>query len=386
MPFEPFALERWMSHYETRVTHDIGESGILPMSIADLVALEPERERAALTQALLTLPLGYSEARGTEALRAAIAATYRTGSPDDILVTTGAIEANFLLASVLISPGDHVVAVYPAYQQLYSVPRGLGADVSLWHVSATDGGYEFDVEALAALVTPATRLIVVNTPHNPTGAVLAAADLERIYALADAAGAYLVVDEAYRWLDVPGGVEMAPPARDLGPRAISVGTLSKPFGLPGLRLGWLAAPADVAAACWAHRDYISLSPGKLSDALAVLALKHVPEVQARNRAIITANLATAERWFAAHGDLVSWTPPRAGLLALMRYAPNIPSLELSNMLADDYGVLLVPGSAFGYEGHLRLGVGQDPAIFAEGLERVTACLTAVKSGEPGRSA
>lgn len=379
MPFEPFALERWMSHYETRVTHDIGESGIAPMSMSDLIAFEPEGERAALTRSLLDLPLGYSEARGTEALRAALAGTYRTATPDDILVTTGAIEANFLLASVLISPGDHVVAVYPAYQQLYSVPRGLGADVSLWHISETASGYEFDVDALAALVTLATRLIIVNTPHNPTGAVLSASDLERIYAMTEAAGAYLVVDEAYRWLDVPGGVELAPPARDLGPRAISVGTLSKPFGLPGLRLGWLAAPADVAAACWAHRDYISLSPGKLSDALAVLALGRIPEVQARNRAIIATNLAVADRWFAAHADLVSWNPPKAGLLALMRYTPEILSLELSNLLADEYGVLLVPGSAFGFEGHLRLGVGQDPVIFAEGLERVADCLATVQA-------
>lgn len=155
--------------------------------------------------------------------------------------------------------------------------------------------------------------------------------------------------------------------------------MSKPFGLPGLRLGWLAAPTDVAAACWAHRDYISLSPGKLSDALALLALRHIDEVRARNHRIVAENLATAGRWFAAHADLVSWTPPRAGLLALMRYAVDIPSLELSNLLAERYGVLLVPGSAFGYEGHLRLGVGQVPTVFAEGLERVATCLADVKA-------
>jgi aspartate/methionine/tyrosine aminotransferase len=366
-----------MSHYETRVTHDIGESGIAPMSMAELIAFEPEEKRAALTASLLNLPLGYSEARGTETLRAALAATYRTATPDEVLVTTGAIEANFLLASVLISPGDHVVAVYPAYQQLYSVPRGLGADVSLWHVSAGDDGYRFDIEELERLVTPKTRVIIVNTPHNPTGAVLSAEDLLRVYALADAAGAYLIVDEAYRWLDIPGGITLAPPARDLGPRAISVGTLSKPFGLPGLRLGWLVAPPEVAAACWAHRDYISLSPGKLSDALAVLALRHVDAVRARNHAIIAENLRVADRWFADHADLVSWTPPRAGLLALMRYSADIPSLQLSNLLAEQYGVLLVPGSAFGYEGHLRLGVGQTPSIFAEGLRRVARCLVDV---------
>jgi aspartate/methionine/tyrosine aminotransferase len=382
VPFEPFALERWMSHYETRVTHDIGESGIAPMTMAELIAFEPEEERAALTQSLLDLPLGYSEARGTEELRTALAATYQSATPEEVLVTTGAIEANFLLSSVLISPGDHVVAVYPAYQQLYSVPRGLGAEVSLWRVGEGDDGYWFDIDELERLISPKTRVVIVNTPHNPTGAVLSLDDLNRVYALAEAAGAYLIVDEAYRWLDIPGGIALAPPARDLGPRAISVGTLSKPFGLPGLRLGWLVAPAEVAAACWAHRDYISLSPGKLSDALAVLALRHIDEVRARNHRIVAENLAVAEGWFAAHADLVSWTPPRAGLLALMRYVVDIPSLDLSNLLAERYGVLLVPGSAFGYEGHLRLGVGQTPSIFAEGLDRVATCLADVKASTP----
>lgn len=380
MPFEPFALERWMSHYEMRVTHDIGESGIAPLSVADLLAFLPEGERDAALSALLDMPLGYSEARGTEELRSTIARTYRTSSPDEILVTTGAIEANFLLCSVLLSPGDHAVIVYPAYQQLYSVPRGLGAEVSLWHVSEDANGYVFDLEELASLVTPKTRLIFVNTPHNPTGAIFSDGDLKRLYVMAEEVGAYLVVDEAYRWLDIPGGAELAPPARDLGPRAISVGTLSKPFGLPGLRLGWLAAPADVAAACWAHRDYVSLSPGKLSDALAIIALEHREAIRSRNHHIVAENLEFARGWFAEHRELASWTPPRAGLLALMRYTADIPSLELSNRLAEEYGVLLVPGSAFGYESHLRLGIGQRPEIFAEGLNRVAACLAALPSG------
>src|SRR6185436_11982414 len=193
---------------------------------------EPADRRAATLEKLLALPLGYSEARGTEALRSALAATYARGDADNILVTTGAIEANFLLYNVLLDAGDHVIAPYPAYQQLYSVPKAIGCDVSLWNVGP-ETGYRYDVAALEKLVTPRTKVIVVNTPHNPTGAMLAPADARRVYELADSVGATVIGDEAYRWLAVPDGEPFAEPFFDLGPRGISVGTLSKPFGLPG---------------------------------------------------------------------------------------------------------------------------------------------------------
>jgi aspartate/methionine/tyrosine aminotransferase len=309
-------------------------------------------------------------------LRSLLAATYRATGPDEVLVTTGAIEANFLLFNVLLDAGDHVVVVHPAYQQLESVPRAIGCEISRWR-PREEGGFRFDVDDLAALVTPRTRLIVVNTPHNPTGAALTAEELRRVYALANAAGATLMVDEAYRWLDVPGQAPLPGPARDLGERAISVGTFSKPFGLPGLRIGWMAAPADLVARCWAMRDYVSLSPGKLNDALAVLALRHRDRLVERTRGIVARNLATAEAWFAEHRDLAEWTPPRGGLLALMRYRADVPSLELANRLAEEYGVMLAPGSAFGYEGYLRIGIGQEPGVFAEGLARTARCLAEV---------
>src|SRR5499427_7948439 len=257
-----------MTRHETHVRYDIAESGILPLSMNDLLDFEPVAERAAALDRLTALPLGYSEARGTEALRAALAATYRGGTAEHILVTTGAIEANYLLFNVLLDAGDHVIAPYPAYQQLYSVPRAIGCDVSLWHVGP-ETGYRYDINALEKLVTPKTRVIVVNTPHNPTGAMMPPADAQRVYALAESVGATVIGDEAYRWLAVPGGEPFAAPMFDLGPRGVSVGTLSKPFGLPGLRIGWITASKDVVSECWAMRDYVSLSPGKLNDALAI---------------------------------------------------------------------------------------------------------------------
>lgn len=387
MKIETFALERWMTTYELRVDCDIAESGIYPMTTNDLLDLAApgDRDRDRVLQELLDLRLGYSEAPGSLRLRSLLAATYRNTGPDDILITTGAIEANFLLFNVLLEAGDHVVVVHPAYQQLESVPKAIGCDVSRWR-PREDDGFRFDVDDLARLVTPRTRLIVVNTPHNPTGAMLSAEEVRRVYAIAEEAGATLMVDEAYRWLEVPGGASLAPPARDLGPRAISVGTFSKPFGLPGLRIGWMAAPADLVARCWAMRDYVSLSPGKLNDALAVIALEHRERIVERTRGIVGRNLETAEAWFAGNAALAQWTPPRGGLLALMRYNPDVPSLTLANRLAEEYGVMLAPGSAFGYEGHLRIGVGQEPDVFAEGLARTTRCLATMAEAAGARGA
>jgi aspartate/methionine/tyrosine aminotransferase len=359
-----------MTAHELSATHDIAESGILPLSLDDLISFEEPAEREAILRGLLETPLGYSEASGSLELRETLAGTYRDCGPENILVTTGAIEANFLLFNVLLGPGDRVVAVNPAYQQLNSVPRAVGADVSLWRIGPED--YRYDLDELERLVASHTRLIVINTPHNPTGAMLDAEELGRVYELAESIGATLLCDEAYRWLEVPGGDPFAPPAFDYGPSAISVGTISKPFGLPGLRIGWMAAPAETVAACWGMRDYVSLSPGKLSDAMAILAFKHRERIVERNRKIITRNLEATNRFVEDRSGFLSWTAPRGGLLALLRYELDIPSLELANRLSEERGVMLAPGSAFGFEHHLRIGIGQDPAIFAEGLRRAGA--------------
>jgi aspartate/methionine/tyrosine aminotransferase len=368
MRYETFALERWMTTWELDVDYDIAESGILPLSLDEVYTLIGPQSRAALDRDLHHMPLGYSEARGTLALRTALANTYQRAQPEDVLVTTGAIEANFLVFNALLDAGDHVVAVSPAYQQLHSVPRALGCDVSLWSV-VTDSGFMYDLNRLEALVRDDTKLIVINTPHNPTGAMMSADELREVVAIADRVGAWILSDEAYRWLEHPGGEQLPPPLHDTYDRAVSVGTLSKPFGLPGLRIGWLAATEEIARRAWGIRDYVSLSPAKLSDAIARTVIEHREEILPRNAEIIAKNMETATAWFAANADLASWTPPRAGLLAMMRYTLDMPSLALADGLARDVRVMLAPGSSFGIEGHLRIGVGQRPDIFKAGLDR-----------------
>lgn len=374
MKVETFTLERWMSTWEVVAKFDIAESGILPLTIRELLDFLPADERSAVEDQLLDLRLGYNEARGTARLRADLAATYDNVAPEQILVTTGAIEANYLLVNTLLDAGDHVISVFPAYQQLYSVAKAVGCEIDLWEIVEAGGNYHFDMDALEQLVRPETKMILINTPNNPTGALLSDDDLKRIYVLAESVDAYVLCDEAYRWLDIPGGEPLAQPMRNLGPRAISVGTFSKPFGLPGLRIGWLAATEEIVKACWSARDYVSLAPGGVSDFLASVALRQRDKIVARNQAIMQQNLDYAEGWFAKHSELASWNAPRGGLLALLKYNVDLPSDVVANTLAADYSVMLAPGSTFGYEGHLRIGIGQSPEVFAEGLERTARCL------------
>lgn len=374
MKVETFTLERWMSTWETVAKFDIAESGILPLTTRELLDFLPSDERGAVEDQLLDLRLGYNEARGTARLRADLAETYESVNPDQILVTTGAIEANYLLVNTLLEAGDHVISVFPAYQQLTSVAKAVGCEVDLWKIVEAGGNYHFDLDALEQLVRPSTKMILINTPNNPTGALLSEDDLKRVYALAESVDAYVLCDEAYRWLDIPGGEPLAQPMRNLGPRAISVGTFSKPFGLPGLRIGWLAATEEIVKACWSARDYVSLAPGGISDFLASVALRQRDQIVARNQAIMRQNLDYAEGWFAKHSELASWNVPRGGLLALLKYNVDLPSDVVANALAADYSVMLAPGSTFGFEGHLRIGIGQRPDIFAEGLERTARCL------------
>jgi aspartate/methionine/tyrosine aminotransferase len=373
MKIETFALERWMTTWELNVTHDITESGISPMSVDELFRIAEIDDPDAVIADLMARPQLYSEARGTESLRQTIADTFRAATADDVLVTTGAIEANFLVCNALLKAGDHVVVTTPCYQQLVSVPRAIGCEVSEWRVTP-ESGFRFDLDALETLVTDRTKLIVINSPHNPTGALLSQGDLKRIAEIAGRVNAWVLSDEAYRWLDHPGGVALPAPMRDLYPKAVSVGTMSKFFGLPGLRLGWLVGTAELAARCWELRDYVSLSPAMLSDRFAQIAVANHERVRERNHRILEENLAKARAWFAENADIVSWEEPQAGLLAMVKVHGVDNTDALSERLAAEAGVMLAPGSAFGLPGYLRIGIGQRPEIFAEALDRAAVAI------------
>jgi aspartate/methionine/tyrosine aminotransferase len=364
MRIEPFELERWMTTWETEVSYDLAESGIQPMSVNQLAALTGEQERVAR---LLDEPLLYSEACGTIELRSIIAGLYENTGPENVLVTTGAIEANFLLFNTLLVQGDEVIVVDPCYQQLASVPRALGCVVKPWKLTP-ENGFRYDLDELRSLMSPRTRMIVINSPHNPSGAILTDEEMDQVYAMAESVGAWVLSDEAYRWLTLPDQPKCAGPARDRGDSGLSVGTLSKPFGLPGLRIGWIVAPENVVKDCWWFRDYVSLSPGYLQDRLAQIVLEHRETLMQRTREIAIGNLALVEQWIQEREGLINWVRPQGGLLGLLHYQMDVPSAELADSLARDASVMLAPGSAFGHEYHLRIGFGAEPARFREGMD------------------
>jgi len=377
MRIESFELERWMNQHELEVKFDIGESGMAPLSVKEVLALDDDHANASWTRS----PIGYNDAKGSVSLREEIAKTYTAATADNILITTGAIEANFLLFNVLLERGDHVISPYPAYQQLYSVPRAIGCKVSFWQCRA-ENSFRFDLEELKKLIKPRTKMIVINFPHNPTGATITSSKLSELHAMAEAVGAVVLSDEAYRWLEIPGSTYKMQPAFDLSSSAVSVGTMSKPFGLPGLRIGWIAAAPDVIERCRLMRHYVSLCPGKADDFLALVAMRNREKIFRRNAEMISENLAALKLWTECRANIISWNPPQAGLLGMLRYSLGIPSVELADQLATQYRVLLAPGSVFGLEGCLRLGFGQVPSIFKSGIAATDQCFADLTKTRP----
>jgi aspartate/methionine/tyrosine aminotransferase len=312
------------------------------------------------------LVLTYDETPGTRELRTSLARLYDVEA-DEILVTNGAIEANYLLFQTLVSPGDVVVVMFPAYQQLYEVAGALGAEVRRWELRFEEK-FRPNLEALRDLIDERTQLIVINTPHNPTGAALTGEELRQILKWADEVGAYVLSDETYQGIQLYEGQTWAPPARTLSSLGISVGTLSKSLGLAGLRIGWIAATPELIEECWAYRDYSSISCSRLSDFLAVCALSLRSRLIERAVGIARHNLGVLRDFMADHTEHFDFVPPQAGLLTFPRLKQSSDSRQFCRELSTKKGVLLVPGWAFEVESFLRIGFGEDPELFQTGLQ------------------
>lgn len=368
MRIRPFLVERWLSTYENDIPVNLGESGVNPLTLGELLTLAEERGDTGVRERLSQVTLTYDETRGTRELREAIAAHYRGSTAENVLVTNGAIEANYLVFNALVRPGDTVITMFPAYQQLYSVAEALGATLKRWELRE-EKGYVPDLADLDAVLDERTRLIVINSPHNPTGAVLSEDDLRGVLARAEAVGARVLSDESYQGIALDEK-PLAPPAWELDPRAISVSTLSKNAGLPGLRIGWIVADEDTIQSCWWYRDYTSISPGRLSDFLAVVALRHREALLERACRLARRNFALVQDFMERHSADFAFPAPRAGVLAFPRLRHEPDSAEFCRGLIREQGVLLVPGSAFEKEGCFRMGYGAETAYLEEGLRRL----------------
>ncbi len=370
MKLEPFVMERMQSEWEHRVKHNLSESGVHPMAVRDL--LEPEEREAFLDQRLV-----YPQSNGTEELRASIAALYPGAGPQNVVVTTGTIEANFISMWRLLEPDDEVILMLPNYMQIWGIVRGLGARVVPFHLREEDG-WRPDLDELEKALSPRTRLIAVCNPNNPTGAILSAAEMDRIAELAGRQGAWLVADEVYRGAERDGTETETFWGRY--DRVLVTCGLSKAYGLPGLRIGWVVGPADTVAELWARKDYLTISPGTLSQVLACKALSARPRILERTRGILKANYGVLESWVTRHEGSLRLVPPRAGAIGYLRYAWSIGSTDLVVRLRDEQSVLIVPGDHFGMDGFLRVGFGNEPEDLAAGLARIDSILDSLPAG------
>ena len=367
MRIADFALERYFARWEFAVDHLLCASDVQGYPMAELLALADDDTRRMWDG----LTLGYTESTGHPLLRAEIASLYEDLEPDDVLVFAGAEEAIFCLANVLLSPGDHAVVTWPGYQSLYEVARATGADVT-FHELREEHGWAIDIDLLRSQVTPSTRLVVVNAPHNPTGMQPDRATFDALVALAEEVGAHLLVDEVYRFLEFDG-VERLPAGADASPRGISLGVMSKSFAMAGLRIGWLATrDRDVLERCARFKDYTTICSSAPSEVLALIGLRARATVLARSRSIVADNLAALDTFFDAWSDRFTWVRPRAGSVGFPRLTvPGVSIDDWAAGLVEAEGVLLLPGSQFDYGGnHFRLGFGRaDLPIALERLER-----------------
>lgn len=370
MRVEPFAMERFQSTWEHQVRFNLSESGVHPLSVRELVG------EGAVLDAVLDQPLIYTQTNGTEALRTSIATLYPGATAAHVEVTNGGAEANFLAAWYLVQPGDEVVILVPTYMQTHGLVRAFGGVVREWPLveDRAAGRWRPDLDRLAALVGPRTRAIVICTPNNPTGARLTASELDAVAAVADRHGCWVLSDEIYRGAELDGVA--SPSMWGRGARVMVTSGLSKAYGLPGLRIGWVASTPEVADALWGYHDYTTIAPGALSDRLAQVAL--APDTRARllgrTRQVIAENLPRVEAWLSTHGDRFTWIRPEAGAIVYTRYAHPINSTALVTRLRDDESVLVVPGDQFGMDGYLRIGVGERTDYVMAGLERVRVVL------------
>lgn len=361
MKIREFGVEIWMNAYENDAKFNLAETCVDSITIAELLALAGKNDTALSD--LLPMRMGYGAIEGSDRLKSAICGLYDRQAAENVIVTHGTIGANHLVHTALVGPGDVVVAVVPTYQQHYSIPEACGAEMRLVWLKP-ENGFLPDLEELAQAARGA-KLIALTNPNNPTGALIDRAGLMAIAEIARAEGAWVLCDEVYRGIDQQGD-GFTPAMCDLYERGISTCGMSKAFSLAGLRLGWIAAPQEVIHAVSIHRDYTTISVGRLDDHFAALALEHAGRVLERSRRITRQNLQILDDWIAGQ-PRISYVKPKSGTTALLRYDMAIPSADLCRRLQAETGVMLLPGSALDMEGWLRIGYACDTAVLQQGL-------------------
>lgn len=374
MNIKPFKVEQWMNKYEMEAVYNIAETCVDSLTLEELISIDGTNPDEFF-QSLYKQKLTYGHIEGSPEFRQLVAESYNSIEPNQVLVMNGAIGANFLVLYTLVKPGDHVIAVHPTYQQLYDVPESFGAQVDLLRLRP-ENNFLPDVDELKSLVNERTKLIILNNPNNPSGALMERALLEEIVEVARSCDAYILCDEVYRNLLQDENL-VIPSIVDLYEKGISTSSMSKVFSLAGLRLGWIAGPREVIADCEKHRDYTTISVGMLDDILAVHALKNYDKVLNRSLKIVRENLAVLDEWVNQEPS-ITYVKPRAGTTAMLKYDLPMTSEEFCVGLFKANGAFLTPGSCFDLEGHVRIGYASSTEVLRQGLEKVSEYLRTLK--------
>ena len=355
-----------MNAYETRARYNLAETCVSSLTIKELLDISGERDK--ILNDMLELRLTYVHIEGSPGLLAGICSLYETMKPENVTTAHGAIGMNALVFSALVEPGDEVVSILPAYQQLYSMPEALGAKVTTLPLNM-DNAFTPGIDALAQCMNERVKLVVLNNPHNPSGAVMERDYLSRIVDIVRLYGAYILCDEAYRGL-THAGQNFTPSMADLYEKGISTASMSKGFSLAGLRLGWAAAPRHVIELINKHRDYNTISCGVIDDYLAALAIKHHEKIFRRNLGIVRSNLEILDKWIAGDKNF-SYIKPQGGTTAFVKLNFDMPSMEFCLKLLDNTGVMIVPGSVMDAEGFVRIGYAFEPELLQTGLDIIS---------------
>ena len=363
--FQPFLMERFMSKHEKDVEYNLSESGVHPISLRDLLAGDPGQ-----VELLLSSVLDYPHANGTPELRQRIAALYQGAHAENVLVTVGAAEANYVAIHTLLSAGDEIAIMLPNYMQIWGIAKNSGIRIREFHLSEPDG-WALDTDELRESVTSKTKLIAICNPDNPTGHILTHEEMDLIIAAADRVGAWILADEVYSGAERLTDHE-TPSFYGRYNRVIAAGSLSKAYGLPGLRIGWAVGPPDTIDEIWARHEYTTISATMLSNRLAAIALS--PEVRPhlirRARDYIRDGYAEFDRWVERHKETFSMTPPAASAIAFPRYHLDLNSTAIAERLRQEKGVLIVPGDHFGFDHHLRISFGLPHDYLIPALDRI----------------
>ncbi len=354
MDIRPFALERYFAKYEFSARYLLSSSDCDGLPMAEVLSWADDETRALWEG----LQLGYTESPGHPLLRAEIAGLYKGVDPDEIIEFVPE-EGIFAALNCLVSSGDHVICVYPGYQSLFEVAAACGGDISHW-TPREEEGWRFHPDDLEKLVRPQTKLIVVNFPHNPTGAYPSRDDFTRVIEIARSTGAHLFCDEMYRFLEQEGS-ERLPSACEVYDKAIALFGMSKTYGLAGLRLGWLVThDADLRRKLQGFKDWLTICGSAPSEILALIGLRNHDRIVKRHLARVAANLDTVERFVGAHPELFSWVRPRAGSICFPRLLGNQTSMEFAQRAVEEADIMIAPSEVFGYdEHHIRIGLGRE---------------------------